>query len=526
MVSQQGTGGRRHAERPDGPPPRLEVTGISKHFGPVRVLDRIDLSIRPGEVHALVGHNGSGKSTLVKVLGGHHAADPGALASVDGAPWRLGSVDAARQAGLRFVHQNLGGLIQELTVADNIAMAQPDRGLHIDRRAERTRAVRVLRALGSTVDPSAGLATLSSADRTLVAVARATTGLEGDGVLVLDEPTASLSAVEVAQLFESLQLLVASGTSILFITHHLEEVLTYSDRVTVLRDGRVVASEATADVTHEHLIELMLGRSLERAGERVRSGRAGAPVLRCRGLRGSVLTGLDLDVAAGEIVGIAGLTGSGREEVADLIAGRSARSGQVAVEGATVHGGSVRAAVRAGVGMVPADRRLHGLLNEGSVRENLTIADLDPFWARGRFQHARERRHAAVWIDRLQIRSARVDGPVAVLSGGTQQKVLIARWLRADPKVLVLDEPTQGVDVGARRSIHQLLRDAAAGGVAVVACSSDSEELAALSDRVVVIARGRCTQVLGGGEVHSARIDEALLAAASTSTDDQGAPRP
>ena len=496
----------------------LRITGLTKDFGGQRALDAVDIAVEPGEIHALVGHNGSGKSTLVKILAGYHQPEQGAHATVTGADFPLGSPAAARAAGLRFVHQDLG-LVETLTVADNLRLAADARLLApLRRRTERVAADEALAELGYDIAPTARVADLTRSERTAVAVARALDdrGTTGPApLLVLDEPTASLSAGEAQRLFGAVRKVAAAGTAVLFVSHHLDEVLGLCDRVTVLRDGRRVDTRPAAELTHDALVELMLGHGIEQPDPN-RSTADGpaegpAPRLVVRGLFGTTLSGLDLDVAAGEVLGISGLTGSGREEVAGLLAGRVPRGGAVDVDGVPVAPGDPRTAIAAGIGYVPAERD-RALLPRSGVRENLTLADLRPFRRGPRLHRGAEREETRRWITALGIRPADPERPVAQLSGGNQQKVVLARWLRLHPAVLVLDEPTQGVDVGAKADIHRLIEEAAAAGAAVVVCSTDDAELARLAGAVLVLRRGRAATRLTGAEVTDKRIEHELLA--------------
>ncbi len=335
-------------------------------------------------------------------------------------------------------------------------------------------------------------------------------------LLVLDEPTASLSAGEAQRLFGAVRRVAAAGTAVLFVSHHLDEVLGLCDRVTVLRDGRRVDTRPAAELTHEALVELMLGHGVEHSGPTRPVGDGVGSRDRPRawsseGLFGATLSGLDLEVAAGEVLGISGLTGSGREEVAGLLAGRVPRGGAVDVDGVPVAPGDPRTAIAAGIGYVPAERD-RALLPRSGVRENLTLADLRPFRRGPRLHRGAEREETRRWITALGIRPADPERPVAQLSGGNQQKVVLARWLRTHPAVLVLDEPTQGVDIGAKADIHRLIEEAAAAGAAVVVCSTDDAELARLAGAVLVLRRGRAATRLTGAEVTDKRIEHELLA--------------
>jgi ribose transport system ATP-binding protein len=490
------------------------VGDTSKTFGAQVALDRVDLEIAAGEIHALVGQNGSGKSTLVKILAGYHDPDPGAAAEVAGRSFALGSDAAAREAGLRFVHQDLG-LVDHLSVSDNFRLGRGGRSLGlVRRRAERADANRALRALGYEISPTALVGTLAESERTAIAVARALDHFESVPLLVLDEPTASLPGPEVERLFAALRRIAAEGTAILFISHHLDEVLGLADRVTVLRDGRRVATTHVGELSHDALVELMLGRRLKT--ETVAHERAGGQVAKparlvASGLSGQTIVSLDLRVAAGHVIGIAGLTGSGREEVAGLLAGRLPRSGEVRVDGRAVSAGNPKAAIGAGICYVPADRTAQGLLPQACVRENLTLVDLSPFWSRAVLRRGLEKRETERWVAKLDVRPASTERVVTELSGGNQQKVVLARWLRVAPAVLVLDEPTQGVDVGSKADIHRLVGEAAAAGAAVIVCSTDDDELARLATEVIVLRRGRAAVRLTGEEISPERIEQEQL---------------
>jgi ribose transport system ATP-binding protein len=501
------------------------VSQMSKTFpGQVALVD-VDIEIHEGEIHALVGQNGSGKSTLVKILAGYHRPDPGATVSVRGQAFALGSAASARAAGIRFVHQDLG-LIEALSVAENFHLTL-DTGRafsRVARKSERQVARQALANLGYDISPEVIVGQLADSERTAVAVARALHDLPArTGMLVLDEATASLPGPEVERLFMALRRVAASGVAILFISHYLDEVLRLADRVTVLRDGRRIATTAVGELSHDRLVELLLGRQLlADLGTELGSAAAVAdPVLVVRGVNGTIVVDLDLDIHPGEIVGVAGLTGSGREEVAGLLAGRLPRHGSVRVDGCEVRPLDPTSAVRLGMCLVPADRKAHALMPTADVRENTTLVDVSAFWSKGVLRRQPEVAEVRRWITELDIRPNQPDAVVATLSGGNQQKVVMARWLRIEPRVLVLDEPTQGVDVGSKADIHRLVDRAAADGAAVVVCSTDSAELARLASRVLVLQRGRVAGELKGSDITVERIEQLQLTIAADQPNEQ-----
>ena len=502
----------------------LVVTNLSKTFPGQKALDRVDIDVRAGEIHALVGQNGCGKSTLVKVLAGYHVPDPGTEVLVGGDHLGFGSPVASRHAGMRFVHQDLG-LVDSLSVSDNFRLGALDRQtlVPLDRAGERRQVAEGLSSLGYAVDPRSLAGALTESERTAVALARALDDWEHTThLLVLDEATASMPWSEATELFRSLRRIANRGVGVLFVSHHLDEVLTVADRVTVFRDGRRVATTPTKGLAHSRLVELMLGRELlEDVTEHQRGHehRSLEPVFEASGVRGETVMGFDAALPAGEVLGIAGLTGSGREELAGLVAGRLPRAGTVKVNGKTVPPGDPSAAIKAGVCCVPADRAREALLSTGTVRENLTVSDLSKFWTGGRLRMRRERAEVRKWIEDLSIRPGQTEIGVVSLSGGNQQKVVMARWLRVAPRLLMLDEPTQGVDVGSKADIHRLVDRAVDAGAAVIVCSTDSEELARLSTQVLVLHRGVVVATLAGDQVTAEHIEQRQLLADRTTED-------
>ncbi|MFJ9900634.1 sugar ABC transporter ATP-binding protein [Streptomyces sp. NPDC091280] len=480
--------------------PALEVRGLSKSFGGHRVLSDVGFALRPGAVTALLGENGSGKSTLVKILAGVHAPDPGTGAGlwIGGEPVRLPLDPArARAAGLRFLHQDLG-LVGELTVADNLALALSDgrRALApVDRRAETARAAALLGAFGLDIAADAFVADLAASERGMLAIARVFGDVPAgrQPVVVLDEPTAALSAADVERLYTAVRTVTARGVSVVLISHRLEEVLAVADQILVLRDGSLVADQPNEGLTVDGLVEQMTGRPVDRGGAApVPAGTDLAePALRVRGLTGARLRGVDLDIMPGEVLGVTGLVGCGRSELCRIVGGvQRPTAGSIEVAGQVQRFRAVADAVAAGVVGVPQNRHEHGVLLRMTVRENLTLGDLRAVSRRGAIDRRHERAEAARLIGEFDIRPPDPEAVVGSLSGGNQQKVALARAVRLRPRVLLLDEPSQGIDVGARESIAATVRRLRQDGVGVLLATSDLDELMDLADRVLVLDRG------------------------------------
>jgi ribose transport system ATP-binding protein len=484
--------------------PALEIRGMSMLFPGTHALDRVELEVEPGEVHALVGQNGSGKSTLIKVLAGYHQPEPGTVVKLAGEPVALGDPAASRAAGLRFVHQDLA-LVDELDVVDNLALGRGfDTGAasRIHWGAERRRAEEMVRSLGFEFDVRTHVGELAAAEQTGIAIARALWDWEAEArLLVVDEPTAALPKAEVEVLFETIRRVRDRGVGVLYVSHRLDEVFTIAARVSVLRDGRKVGTFPTSELSEDELVALMVGGAVTRSvSDRGASG-SGA-VLEVNGLSGEVLEEIDFTARAGQVLGFAGLTGSGRDELLPLLFGAEPRTGSVRVEGEEVPPADPRAAMRRGIAMVAGDRRRAGAVYGMTVRENLTLTDLRRFRGPlGAIRGRAEGREVREWLERLDVRPPDPSAELATLSGGNQQKVVIAKWLRLEPKVLLLDEPTQGVDVGAKAMIHRLIRQAAERGVAVVIASSDDEEVCEVCDRAFVIRDGALAAELTHGQM-------------------------
>ncbi|MBS1676601.1 MAG: sugar ABC transporter ATP-binding protein [Actinobacteria bacterium] len=473
--------------------PLLEIREMSKTFPGTRALDHVDLDIAAGEVHALVGQNGSGKSTLIKVLAGFHEPDPGTLVRVDGEEVELADPAASRAAGFRFVHQDLA-LVDDLSVVENLALGRGFQTGAMGRirwRDERRAAQEMLDSLGFDFDVRKPLGTLAAAERTGVAIARAMWNWEdGARILVLDEPTATLPMAEVETLFRTVRRVRERGLGVIYVSHRLDEVFSIGDRISILRDGRKVGTYKTADLDEDKLIALMVGEAVTRvAGAKAAPG--GATVLAVEGLCGTVLCDLSFEAKAGQVLGFAGLTGSGREELLPLIFGAGERLGTVAVDGRKVKAARPESAIAAGIALIPSDRLHQGGVFDMSVTQNLTLTDPGRLTGPAKeIRRGRERSEVRDWIGRLDVRPSNPDLPLAALSGGNQQKIVIAKWLRMSPRVLLLDEPTQGVDVGAKAMIHALVREAAAAGAAVVVASGDDEEICDICDQVYVLRDG------------------------------------
>lgn len=494
----------------------LEVRGMSKAFGPTEALIDVDFDLRAGEIHALVGQNGSGKSTLVKILAGVHDSDAGSIA-MEGEQFDPGRSGEARLRGLRFVHQDLG-LVDSLDVVENLALGRgydvrfPRR---ISWRHERRQASAAIAELGYGFDVRAPVGSLRASERTGIAIARALDGWESAArLLVLDEPTASLPEAEVARLFDVVRTIRERGVGVIYVSHHLDEVLAIADRVTILRDGARVGTFAAAELDHDRMVELIVGRGptapqQESAPPPEPSQYESSLVV--EDLSGAVLRGVSLRVGAGEVVGVAGLTGSGREEIGPALFGAAGRSGTVSVAGRSVPTGRPDLAIEAGLGFVPADRKSVGLVASMVVRENVTLADLRPYLRGGLLRRRAERSDVDAWLGILDVRPRDQSLGAMRLSGGNQQKVLLARWLRIRPSVLILDEPTQGVDVGAKAEIHRRIVDAARDGAGVLVCSTDTAELVRVCDRVLVMQRGEVGAELLGRDISEERIDRLCL---------------
>jgi ribose transport system ATP-binding protein len=506
--------------------PLVAMEGVSKAFPGVQALEGARFELRPGEVHALVGENGAGKSTLMKVLAGVHALDAGRILR-DGREVEIPSPRAAQLLGISMIHQELN-LMPHLTVAQNVYIGREPRGrlrLLLDEKALNARTAALLARLNleQALDPRARVGDLSVAKQQLVEIAKA---LSGDArILIMDEPTAALTDTEIEDLFRIVRELRARGVGVVHISHRLEELKQISDRITVMRDGRTVDTRPTAEVSIDQIISMMVGRTIFEARPELPAAPSQEVVLEARDLtsRGRAFQGVSFQLHRGEILGFAGLVGAGRTEVARAIFGADPlRSGEVLVGGRRVRVRSPRDAVRHGIAYLSEDRKRYGLALGLDVETNLALSALGRFLGRlGWVRTARTRANAARYVEALRIRTPSVRQRVRNLSGGNQQKVVIGKWLTADTSVLIFDEPTRGIDVGAKSEIYRLLNDLARQGKSIIMISSELPELLRMSHRVVVMCEGRIT-----GELRASPTQEEVMVFATQRGPARAVPAP
>jgi len=496
--------------------PRLRMEGITKHFGGVHALEGVTFEARAGEVHALCGENGAGKSTLMKVLAGAIADYDGRIV-LDGKPVAFAGPREAEDAGIRIIYQELN-LVPDLSVAANLFLGRERTRAFgwLDDRAMAAEARRLFAKLGAPIAPRARVGDLRIGDQQMVEIAKAL--MFRAAILIMDEPTSALSDAEATRLFRVIDGLRQAGTTVLYISHKMNEVFALADAVTVLRDGRFVASAARAETGPAQVVRWMVGREL--AGAAFEGGATrGAEVLKVEGLslpspphegRPS-LAGLSFGLHRGEVLGVAGLMGAGRTELLEALFGAApgVPTGTIELDGAPARFRSPREAIAAGLAMVTEDRKNLGLFDRMTVAENITIGHLDALARGGLVDRRAERRAVAESIGRLAIKAAGGGAPVVSLSGGNQQKCILARWLLTGPKVLLLDEPTRGIDVGAKAELYALMRRLVAGGMGILLTSSELPELLAVCDRILVLCEGRITAELDRAEATEERIMDA-----------------
>jgi rhamnose transport system ATP-binding protein len=490
----------------------LKLDKISKSFASVRALQGVSFDLWPGEVHALVGENGAGKSTLIKIISGAHQTDSGTL-EIAGQTITANDPVFSRRLGIAVIYQR-PALLPDLTVAENIAlrMEPPGAWRPVRWKLRKHRARELLSRIGATIAPDAIVQTLSMPEQQLVEIARA---LGADArILILDEPTASLSDREVQRLLQVIRDLRTKGVGVIYISHRLDELHQVADRVTILRDGRSIATRPMAEVNHVELIRLMVGREMTAILPK-QTVPLGDMLLGLRnlGCRRSGVHGVNLQIRAGEIVGLAGLIGAGRTELARTVFGlMPADEGESLWRGKPVAISTPARAIQLSIAYVPEDRRRHGIIPEMTVTANTTLAMLEQISSRGWMNFRRERLLANDYVRRLSIKTPSVDTPVSDLSGGNQQKVSISRWLATQPKLLILDEPTQGIDVGAKAEIHRLMVELAGRGMAILLISSELPEILGMCDRIAVMHAGTIAGTLDRAEATQENVMALALA--------------
>jgi ribose transport system ATP-binding protein len=506
--------------------PLLEMRGINKSFVGVPAVIDADLVVNRSEVRALIGQNGAGKSTIIKLLTGVYRLDSGTI-TFDGRPVAFSSPAAAQRGGIATIFQEVN-LVPYRSVAENIYLGQEKRrfGL-LDWRTMKNEARKWLGELQLDIDVSRPLGDYPIATQQMTAIARA---LSFDARLVImDEPTSSLAESEVETLFGVIRGLRDRGVSVIFVSHRLDELYAVSDRVTVLRDGRTLADKSMTEISKYELVSTMIGRDLEESRREAGSQHHAAesarePLLSADGLEsGQVLRGVDVAIHKGEIVGLAGLLGSGRSETARAVFGADTTSGRIEVDGKSLRFSSPRDAIKAGIGFLSEDRKAEGIIPQLSVRENLTLALLPRLTRAGIVNRKEQNKVVDTFLEKLDVKCSSPDQPIRELSGGNQQKVLLARWLCTDPRVLLLDEPTRGIDVGAKAEIQRLVRELAEEGLGVLFISSELEELVENADRVTVLRDGRNVGELTGEAINESEIMRAMAQGSATEVRPSGA---
>ena len=483
----------------------IEMRGIDKAFGSNQVLKNAGFVLKDGEVHALMGENGAGKSTLMKLLTGVYTRDAGTVL-VDGKEVVYKNPQEAEKAGIVFIYQELNVLF-DLTVEENLFMGKEiTKGFGIcDRKAMRAKAQEVMDKMGVNIPVNAVMSDLSVGQQQMVEICKA---LMADAkVIIMDEPTAALTASETRGLFEVINSLRKKGVSIVYISHRMEEIFELCDRITVLRDGEYVGTENIAEIDLDHVVQMMIGRTI---GERFpkRESHIGAEVLRVEGLTsGKLFKDVSFDVKAGEVLGVSGLMGAGRTEIMQAIFGNlPVEAGKIFIDGKEIKIKNPRQAIANGIGFITEDRKVEGLLLEKSIAENIHIANLGKVSNGFVLNREKQMSLAKKGIDEFKVRCFGPHHECGNLSGGNQQKIVLAKWVYTDPKILILDEPTRGVDIGAKKEIYNIINQMAADGVAVIMVSSELPEVLGMSDRIAVVHEGKITGILDAAEADQAKV--------------------
>ncbi len=484
----------------------VKMTGIEKYFPGVHALNQAQFELRAGEVHALVGENGAGKSTLMKILTGIYQKDGGEI-EIQGKPVDIVDSRQAQDLGISIIHQELN-LMKDLTVAENIFIGrEPMRGMLLNKRQQNRQAEELLQSLNITIPPETLIKNLTVAKQQMVEIAKALS-YEGTRILIMDEPSAALTEAEIEDLFRFIRELRAKGVGIVYISHRMNELQEISDRITVMRDGQYVGTVVTRDTTLDTIISMMVGRVIFEEPKTASNVPEGAPVvLEVRNLLSTEVSNVSFSLRKGEILGIAGLMGAGRTELARLISGADQRiAGEVLINGVPVNVATPRAAVDAGIGYLSEDRKQFGLCLGLSVSNNVALPALDLF-SRGLVVDDRKvRKIAGEYKERIDIRTPTVETPAISLSGGNQQKVVIAKWLVRDCDILIFDEPTRGIDVGAKNEIYKLMNNLVEEGKSIIMISSELPELLRMSDRIAVMCEGELTGILNIEDATQERI--------------------
>ena len=483
----------------------IEMKGIDKSFGTNQVLKNAGFYLKDGEVHALMGENGAGKSTLMKILTGVYTRDAGTV-YVDGKEVLYKTPQEAEKAGIVFIYQELNVLF-DLTVEENLFMGKEiTKGFGIcDKKAMREKAQEIMDRMGVNIPVTAQMSDLSVGQQQMVEICKAL--MVDAKVLIMDEPTAALTQSETKVLFEVIKSLREKGVSIVYISHRMEEIFELCDRITVLRDGTYVDTKYIKDITMDDIVQMMIGRTI---GERFpkRDVKIGEEVLRVEGLTHEKLfRNVSFSVRAGEVLGFSGLMGAGRTEIMQAIFGNiPVKEGKIFIEGKEVSIKNPRQAINAGIGFITEDRKTEGLLLEKSIAENIEIANLNKISKKSVLQADKQKELVKRGIEEFRIRCFGPDHECHNLSGGNQQKVVLAKWIYTDPKILILDEPTRGVDIGAKKEIYSVINDLAAKGVAVILVSSELPEVLGMSDRITVVHEGRITGTIDAAEADQAKV--------------------